>query len=80
MIDKKYHLSIAGFYCVIAMIIATITSVIWSISAGVSIIVWFVVSILFAIIHGLCCGGVFFKRGEEVLIDLEDSQSYTIRS
>ena len=33
-------------------------------------------SILFAIIHGLYIGGVFFKRGEEVLIDLEDSQSY----
>ena len=76
MIDKKLHITIAGFYTVFALIVALITSVIIGISAGVVILIWFSILFIFIIMHGGYIAWVIFKQSEDILIDVEDQSQH----
>ncbi|MEM6603424.1 MAG: EAL domain-containing protein [Pseudomonadota bacterium] len=76
MIDRKFHITVAGLYCVAALLISVMSSAFWGISFGFALFVWLVLVILFSAMHGVFIGRIFFKRNEEVLLDVEDSNTH----
>lgn len=76
MIDKKLHITVAGFYAIFALIVSLISSVIIGISTGIVILIWFLILFIFVIIHSGYIAWVIFKQSEDILIDVEDQSQH----